>query len=253
MIDTHCHLYTKEFDEDIDLVIERALEEGITKFYLPAIDADSTERMLQLENKFPSHCFAMVGLHPCSVKENFEEELLHIEKLLQQRKFCGIGETGLDFYWDKTFIKEQYLALERQIKLALQYDLPLILHTRNATQETIDVVKNYEGKGLRGIFHCFGSTLKEAEQIIKLNFSLGIGGIITFKNAGLAEVLQQIDMKHIVLETDAPYLSPMPFRGKRNESSYLKFIIEKLAMVKGISVEEAKQITSVNAEKIFGT
>ena len=252
MIDTHCHLYTKEFDDDIDLVINRALKEGITKFYLPAIDAGCNKRMDDLENKFPAHCFAMAGLHPCSVKENYLEELLQVKNLLKQRAFKGIGETGLDFYWDKTFIKEQYIALNVQIELALQYNLPLILHTRNATQETIDVVKKYEGKGLKGIFHCFGGTLYEAEQITGMNFFLGIGGVITYKNSGLSEVLMSIDMKHIVLETDSPYLSPVPMRGKRNESSYLKFIVEKLALVKGISVEEAKQITTVNAEKIFG-
>ncbi len=252
MIDTHCHLYIKEFDEDIELVIDRALKENITKFYLPAIDADCTEKMFQLENKFPSHCFAMAGLHPCSVKENFQEELLHIENLLQKRKFSGIGETGLDFYWDKTFVKEQYIALERQIGLALQYNLPLILHTRNATQETIDVVKIYEGKGLKGIFHCFGGTLKEAEEITAMNFFLGIGGVITYKNAGLAEVLQNVDLRYIVLETDSPYLSPVPMRGKRNESAYLKYIVEKIAIVKGISVKDVKDITTQNAEKIFG-
>lgn len=252
MIDTHCHLYTKEFDDDIDLVIERALNEGITKFYLPAIDAGCTKRMDDLEKKFPSYCFAMAGLHPCSVKENYKEELLHLQKLLEQRTFKGIGETGLDFYWDKTFVNEQYIALEIQIELALQYNIPLILHTRNATQETIDVVKKYEGKGLKGIFHCFGGTLYEAEQITGINFFLGIGGVITYKNAGIAEVLEHIDIKHIVIETDAPYLSPVPLRGKRNESSYLKFIVEKLALVKGMSVEEAKQITTANAEKIFG-
>ena len=252
MIDTHCHLYTKEFDEDLDLVIERALIEDITKFYLPAIDAGCTKRMDDLENKFPARCFAMAGLHPCSVKENYEEELLHVTNLLKQRAFKGIGETGLDFYWDKTFVKEQYIALNVQIGLALKYNLPLILHTRNATKETIDVVKKYEGKGLKGIFHCFGGTLYEAEQITGMNFFLGIGGVITYKNSGLTEVLMNIGMKHIVLETDSPYLSPVPMRGKRNESSYLKFIVEKLALVKRISVEEAKQITTANAEKIFG-
>ena len=252
MIDTHCHLYTKEFDEDINLVIERALKEGITKFYLPAIDADCTERMFQLENKFPANCFAMAGLHPCSVKQNFEEELLEVENLLEKRKFSGIGETGLDFYWDKTFIREQYLALEKQIELALQYDLPLILHTRNATQETIDVVKKFEGKGLKGIFHCFGGNLKQAEQVISLNFFLGIGGVVTYKNAGLAEVLKHVNLKHVVLETDAPYLSPVPMRGKRNESAYLKYIVEKIALVKNISIDDVKDITTQNAEKIFG-
>ena len=252
MIDTHCHLYTTEFDEDIELVVGRACKEGVSKFYLPAIDASCTERMFQLENKFPNLCFAMVGLHPCSVKENVEDELLHVENLLQQRKFSGIGETGLDFYWDKTFVKAQYRALERQIELALQYNLPLILHTRNATQETIDVVKKYTSEGLRGIFHCFGGTINEVNQITSMNFFLGIGGVVTYKNAGLAEVLQDIDMKFIVLETDSPYLSPVPMRGKRNESAYLKYIVEKIALVKGISEDDVKNITTQNAEKIFG-
>lgn len=252
MIDTHCHLYSTEFDEDIEQVMARATEEGVTKFYLPAIDAGSTDSMNKIETLFPSKCFAMAGLHPCSVKENFEDELHHVKTLLQQRPFKGIGETGLDFYWDKTFIKEQYTALETQIEYALAYKLPLILHTRNATQQTIDVVKKYSSRGLTGIFHCFGGSLHEANQITEMNFYLGIGGVVTYKNAGLPEVLKEVDMRHIVLETDAPYLTPVPMRGKRNESSYLKYIVEKMALVKGISEEEVKQITTVNAEKIFG-
>ncbi len=252
MIDTHCHLYTNEFDSDIDLVIQRARLEGVTKFYMPAIDKSCTERMNILEQKFPQNCFSMAGLHPCSVKEDVEKELAHVKQQLQQRKFSAIGEAGLDFYWDRTFTELQYMALNVQIELALQYELPLVLHTRNATQETIDVIKRYSHTKLTGIFHCFGGTIEEAEQIIGCNFYLGIGGVVTYKNAGLAEVLQQIDMKHIVLETDAPYLSPMPVRGKRNESSYLKFIVEKIALVKNIPVEDVKAITNLNAEKIFG-
>ena len=252
MIDTHCHLYTKEFDEDIEAVMTRALDEGITRFYMPAIDAGCTKRMNTLEDKFPGHCFSMVGLHPCSVKENVEEELQHLKDLLNQRKFIGVGETGLDFFWNKTFIKEQYYALETQIELALQYNLPLILHTRKATQQTIDVIAKYKETDLKGIFHCFGGSLAEAKQIIDLNFSLGIGGVLTYKNAGIAELLEHVDMRYIVLETDAPYLAPVPMRGKRNESSYLKYVVEKLAFIKKISVEEAKEITSRNAEKIFG-
>jgi TatD DNase family protein len=252
MIDTHCHLYSPEFEKDIEIVMERAGLEGISKFYMPAIDSDFTERMDLMEKKYPNQCFAMAGLHPCSVKENYEEELKKVNTLLQGRKFCGIGETGLDFYWDKAFVTQQYNALAQQIELALQYDLPLILHTRNATQETIDVIKKYSSTALKGIFHCFGGSLNEAKQIIDLNFFLGIGGVITYKNAGLAEVLANVDMKHIVLETDAPYLSPVPMRGKRNESSYLKYIAEKLALVKNISVAEVKNITTLNAEKIFG-
>ena len=251
MIDTHCHLYSTEFENDIDEVIERAKLEGVIKFYLPAIDSEYTQSMNLLEEKYPNQCFAMAGLHPCSVKENYQEELDKIKTLLQKRKFSGIGETGLDFYWDKTFVPQQYDALQQQIELALQYDLPLILHTRNATQQTIDVVKKYTNTPLKGIFHCFGGSLKEAEQIINLNFYVGIGGVITYKNAGLAEVLANVDIKHIVLETDAPYLSPVPMRGKRNESSYLKYIVEKLALVKNISIDEVKNITTLNAEKIF--
>ncbi len=252
MIDTHCHLYSLEFKEDIDSVMERANAEGIKKFYMPAIDSEYTERMDLLEEKYPKHCFSMAGLHPCSLKENYIEEMDKVTAMLQKRKFCAIGETGLDFYWDKTFVTQQYNALEQQIELALQYDLPLILHTRNATQETIDVIKKYADTPLKGIFHCFGGSLAEAEQIIGLNFYLGIGGVITYKNAGLAEVLEHVDMKHLVLETDAPYLSPVPMRGKRNESSYLKYIAEKLALVKNISIDEVKSITTFNAEKIFG-
>jgi TatD DNase family protein len=252
MIDTHCHLYTKEFDEDIDAVMVRAADAGVKKFYLPAIDMSCTYRMDKLEENYPDKCFAMAGLHPCSVKEDFEKEIGFIKELLQQRKFAGIGETGLDFYWDKTFVSQQYEALEIQIELALAYSLPLILHTRNATQETIDVVKKYKGSGLQGIFHCFGGTKEEADQIIELGFYLGIGGVVTYKNAGLAEVLHQTDMKSVVLETDAPYLAPVPVRGKRNESSYLKYIAEKIATVKNITVEEVERITTENAEKIFG-
>ena len=252
MIDTHCHLYVEEFENDLEKVIDRALMEGITKFYLPAIDSFYIQKMNLLEQKYPNQCFAMAGLHPCSVKENYKEELAKVDSLLLEKKFKGIGETGLDFYWDKTFVAQQYDALEYQIALALQYDLPLILHTRNATQETIDVIKKYSSTSLRGIFHCFGGSLNEAEQIIDLNFYLGIGGVVTYKNAGLAEVLVNIDIKNIVLETDAPYLSPVPMRGKRNESSYLKFIAEKLALVKNISVEEIKNTTTLNAQKIFG-
>jgi TatD DNase family protein len=251
MIDTHCHLYTKEFADDIDAVIQRASTIGVTKFYLPAIDKSCTESMDLLEKKYPNKCFAMAGLHPCSVNENYEEEIAHVKWQLQQRKFCGIGETGLDFYWDKTFIKQQYECLHIQIELALQYNIPLILHTRNAMQETIEVIKEYKHTNLRGIFHCFSGSYEQAKEIIKTGFYMGIGGVLTYKNAGLGEVLKQVDMQHLVLETDAPYLTPVPFRGKRNESSYLQYVVEKLADVKNISVQEVERITTENAENIF--
>jgi len=251
LIDTHTHLYVEEFSKDIQQVMERAEKEGANKFFLPAIDSSETAAMFELENKFPGKCFAMAGLHPCSVKENYKDELSKVEQLLNERNFAAIGETGLDFYWDKTFVKEQYESLNMQAQWALQHNIPLVLHTRDAIQETIDVITSYNGKGLTGIFHCFGGTCQNARDIIDQNFLLGIGGVITYKNSGLAEVVKGIDLDYIVLETDAPYLTPVPFRGKRNESSYLKYIAQKVAEVKSISLEEVAERTTRNAEKIF--
>lgn len=251
LIDTHTHLYLKEFSKDIGEVIQRAEDEGIEKFYLPAIDSSETQAMMDLEKKFPSKCVPMTGFHPCSVKENYKEELSKVEKMLGERKFAAIGESGLDFYWDTTFEKQQYESLHTQAEWALQYDIPLVLHTRNAIDQTIEVVKSYKGKGLRGIFHCFGGTKEQAREIIEQNFLLGIGGVITYKNSGLAEIIKDVDLKYIVLETDAPYLTPAPFRGKRNESSYLKYIVQKLAEIKDISTEEVAEQTTNNAENIF--
>jgi TatD DNase family protein len=252
LIDTHTHFYLKEFASDINEVIERAEKEGVNKFFLPAIDSEEMAAMFKLESKFPGKCFPMAGLHPCSVKDNYKDELASIENALGERKFAAIGETGLDFYWDKTFVKEQYDSLNIQAGWALQYNMPLVLHTRDAMQEAIDVVKTYKARGLTGIFHCFSGTIQNAKDIIEQNFLLGIGGVVTFKNSGLAEVIKDIDLKYIVLETDAPYLAPVPFRGKRNESSYLKYIAQKIADLKNISVEEVAERTTKNAEKIFG-
>jgi TatD DNase family protein len=252
IIDTHCHLYLDEFKNDITEVMKRAEDAGVNKFYLPAIDSTEIENMLLLESKFPGKCFAMMGLHPCSVKENYQAELTIVQDWFAKRKFAALGEIGLDFYWDKTFEKQQYEAFQKQIELSLQYNLPIVIHTRNAMQETIDVVKEYVQAGVKGIFHCFGGTIENAKEIIAAGFYLGIGGVLTYKKSGLAEVLEQIDVKHMVLETDSPYLTPVPFRGKRNESSYLKYIVEKLALIKNISVEEVAAVTSANAEKIFG-
>ncbi len=252
IVDTHCHLYLDEFKNDITEVMKRAAAEGIDKFYLPAIDSAETENMFLLESNFPEKCFAMMGLHPCSVKANYLDELAVVKGWLAKRKFAAIGEIGLDFYWDKTFITQQYQAFRLQIEWSLQYNLPIVIHTRNAMQETIDVVKEFVPQGVRGIFHCFGGTVENAKEIIAAGFYLGIGGVLTYKKSGLAEVLEQIDLKYMVLETDSPYLTPVPFRGKRNESSYLKYIVEKLALVKNISTEEVAAITTANAEKIFG-
>ena len=252
LIDTHTHLYLEDFKADIEEIILRAQHVGVEKFYLPAIDSSETANVLELEKKYPGVCFAMAGLHPCSVKENYEEELDLIKNSLAVRKYCGIGETGLDFYWDRTFEKEQFIALEKQLEWALEFNTPIILHTRNATDETIKVVKPFAQKGVRGIFHCFGGTKQNAIDIIEMGFYMGIGGVVTYKNSGLDKVLLEINCDNLVLETDAPYLTPAPFRGKRNESSYLPLIAEKIATIYNLPIEEIERITTENAEKLFG-
>ena len=250
LIDSHCHLYLEEFSADLDAVMQRAADAGVMKCYMPAIDSNTTGAMDLLELKYPGVCISMAGLHPCSVNSGYQKELDWVKKRLAGRKFAAIGEIGLDLYWDKTFLNEQYDAFHQQIEMAISHKLPIVIHTRNAMKETLDVVKQYAGK-TRGIFHCFGGSLEEAQEIIALGFLMGIGGVVTYKNAGLAEILKEIDLKHIVLETDAPFLTPVPFRGKRNESSYLKFIQEKIAMIKDLSMEEVAEVTSANATAIF--
>jgi TatD DNase family protein len=251
LVDTHCHLYSTEFDVDIDEVIARSVSVGIKKLYLPAIDSSTHTNMLLLEQKYPKTCVAMMGLHPCSVNENYQQELDIVANFMAQRSFAAVGEIGLDYYWDKTFASQQQIAFTTQIELALKYKLPIVIHTRKAMQQTIDIVKQYSCKGLSGIFHCFSGSYEEAVQIIDAGFYLGIGGVVTYKNAGLAEVLKKINIKHLVLETDAPYLTPVPFRGKRNESSYLTFVIDKLATIKECSVDEVASATTKNAMDIF--
>ncbi len=251
MIDTHCHLYSDELKPGISAIMDRAGKAGVSKFFLPAIDKSTAEIMFALEADYPGKCYAMMGLHPCSVSANYREELDFVKSQLQKRTFAAVGEAGLDFYWDTTYRVQQYEALHEQVRLALQYDLPLVLHTRNAMQETIDVVEGYKGKGLRGIFHCFGGSAAEASQIIQLGFLLGIGGVVTYKKSGLDLVLKDINLCHIVLETDAPYLSPVPYRGKKNESSYIVEVAKKIAEIKNIPVEEVDMITTANAEKLF--
>jgi TatD DNase family protein len=251
LIDTHTHLYLNDFKEDIQEVISRANAAGVERFYLPAIDSSEINNLLQLEQMFPDKCFAMMGLHPCSVKENYKEELELVKNWLIKRSFAAIGEIGLDFYWDKTFTTQQYDAFQQQIEWALEYDLPIVIHTRNAMQETIDVVKDYTSKGLKGVFHCFSGTYENAIEVIDAGLFLGIGGVLTYKNAGLAEVIERVDIQNLVLETDAPYLTPVPYRGKRNESSYLKLIAQKLADIKKITIEEVASVTTLNAQKLF--
>jgi TatD DNase family protein len=253
LIDTHCHLYASEFDADRTLMIERAQHIGIQEFYLPGIDSEAIDGMLNLEKQYPNICFPMMGLHPCYVKDNYLQELNIVQNWLKQRKFVAIGEIGLDFYWDKTFATQQQEAFEQQMQWALDYRLPIVIHTREAMQATIDAVKPFAKKGLKGIFHCFSGSYESAKEIIAMNFLLGIGGVVTYKNAWLGEVVGKIDLKHLVLETDAPYLSPVPFRGKRNESSYLEFVLKKIAEVKQITIEEVATITTQNAKELFGT
>ena len=249
--DTHTHLYAAEFDSDRKEMITRAIEQGIEKFFLPAIDSSYTTAMLETKSLFPDRIFLMAGLHPCSVKEDYKEELKKVEIFMGENHFSGIGETGLDLYWDKTFEKEQVESLHLHIEWALKFNKPVILHTRNANKETIEIIQQYKSEGLRGIFHCFSGTVEEAHQIITLGFFLGIGGVLTFKNSGLDKVIQNIGIDHIVLETDSPYLAPVPYRGKRNESAYLPLIAQKLADVKGMSTAKVAEITNENARSIF--
>lgn len=250
-IDTHCHLYLPEFAEDLPSVIHRAQQEMIHKFYLPAIDSSTHQSLFGVQARFPGVCVAMMGLHPTSVKEDYEDELRIVEEWLQQRTFAAVGEIGLDFYWDQTFKVEQIRAFEKQIDWALLHDYPIVIHSRNAVDQCIEVVQSKQTGALTGIFHCFSGTLQQAKAIIETGLYLGIGGVLTYKNSGLAQVIDGIDLEHLVLETDAPYLAPVPFRGKRNESSYLKYVIEKLAIITGTSAEEIGRITSRNAENIF--
>jgi TatD DNase family protein len=252
LIDTHCHLYSKSFSGDLDEVIQRAEKEGVAKFYLPAIDKESLPELLAVEERYPGKCIAMMGLHPCSVRGDYQEELKLVEEWLGRRPFAAVGEIGLDFYWDRQFEKEQYEAFYRQIDWALQYKLPIVIHSRESMLQTIGVIRERQDGRLNGIFHCWSGSVEVAQQIIDLGFYLGIGGVLTYKKAGLDETLRHVSLDHLVLETDAPYLAPAPFRGKRNESSYLKYVVAKLAEVKGVSIEEVARITTANAQKIFG-
>ena len=251
-IDTHAHVYAAELTSDLDLVMKNALAIGINKIIMPAIDSSSLDAMLKVEQQFPENCIAMMGLHPCYVKENYKEELKLVEEWIEKRKFIAIGEIGLDFYWDKTFTKEQHIVFETQMQWALDLNLPIAIHTRNAMGETIEAVKPFAKKGLRGVFHCFSGSKESAEQIIGMGFHLGLGGVLTYKNAGVAEAVKDIPMEYLVLETDAPYLAPVPYRGKTNELAYMIEVAKKLADIKSLPLHEIAAITTSNAEKLFG-
>ena len=250
IIDTHCHLYAEEFNEDRNEAIERALAMGVSKILLPNIDLESIEGLHALTDTYQQVCFPMMGLHPCYVKEDYQSVLNTIFDWFNKREYCAVGEIGMDLYWDKTTKSWQEDAFIQQVEFAISKNLPLAIHSRSATQELIQLLKPFKGK-VTGVFHCFSESAELANEIIKLEFLLGIGGVITFKNAGLPQALENIDLKHIILETDSPYLAPVPYRGKRNEPSYTRLVADKLAEAKGISAAEVYEITSENAERLF--
>ncbi|WP_019037790.1 TatD family hydrolase [Psychroflexus tropicus] len=250
--DTHTHLYADAFEDDRTAMIERALEQKVKRFFIPAIDSETTQAMYDLENKFPEHMFLMMGLHPTSVSETVDQELKHVEEELAKRRFYAVGEIGIDLYWDQSFFEAQRKAFKHQIQLAKKYNLPIVIHCREAFDEVFDVLEEEKGDDLYGIFHCFTGTKAQAEQAISYNMKLGIGGVATFKNGKIDQFLSEIDLKHIVLETDAPYLAPKPYRGKRNESVYVIKVAEKLSELYGVSLEEIAKQTTQNSRDVFG-
>ncbi len=253
LTDTHTHLYSKEFDEDRTALIEKAIEIGIKRFFLPNVDTETIPGMFQVEKQFPQNCFAMIGLHPCSVNARYQQEIQVMEHWLSRRKFVAIGEIGMDLYWNKIFYAQQQDAFRMQIQLSQKHNLPYVIHSRNAFEETMDIVKEYSNDFTKAIFHCFSGNVEQAQEVINMgNFKLGIGGVVTFKNSGLDKVVEAIDLEHLVLETDAPYLAPSPYRGKRNEPDYLVLIAKRVAEIKNISLEEVAAVTTKNSIDVFG-
>lgn len=253
LTDTHTHLYSEEFDADRNEMIQKAIQAGVTRFFVPSIDSSYTQKMYDLEKQYPENVFLMMGLHPCYVKpETFEQELLHVEKELASKKFYAVGEIGIDLYWDKTTLEIQKLAFKRQIQLAKKHKLAINIHCREAFDEIFEVLESEKSTDLFGIFHCFTGDLEQANKAISLGMKLGIGGVATFKNGKIDQFLNQIDLKHIVLETDSPYLAPVPYRGKRNESSYTLLVAQKLALIYELPLEKIAKITTENSKQIFG-
>jgi TatD DNase family protein len=251
-IDTHTHLYDEQLQADRDAMIQRAIDAGVGLMYMPNCDSTTVQGMMDIAEKWKDNCFPMMGLHPVYVKDNYKDELAIVEQWLNKHRFSAIGEIGLDYYWDLTYKEQQKEAFELQIDWALLHDLPIVIHSRESTQDCIDIVRKKQNGSLKGIFHCFGGSMDEAKQIIELGLYLGIGGVVTFKKAGLAEVVKEIPLEHIVLETDAPYLAPVPHRGKRNESSYIPLVAAKIGELKNADISEIARITTENAEKVFG-
>ena len=252
LIDTHTHLYLPEFNEDRVQMIKRAIDAGVSRMYLPNVDSETIAVMHDLEKEFPENCFSMMGLHPCSVKQtSYKDELALVKKWLETRHYVGLGEIGLDLYWDKSTYEIQVEALKIQCEWALEKGIPVILHSRESTQECINIIKPFANRGLKGVFHCFSGTAEEAKMIVSMGFYLGIGGVVTYKKSTLAADIKDIPNEYLLLETDAPYLSPVPFRGKRNESSYLKHILTYLAEARMIGVKDLANITTANALALF--
>jgi TatD DNase family protein len=251
LVDTHTHLFLPEFDEDRDEIVSRAISNNVKKMVIPNVDDESIEPLFELCKKYPDNCYPLLGLHPESVKENYQDKIGIIEQEIEKRKIYGIGEIGLDFYWDITYKKEQEAAFDYQLNLALKLKLPVVIHIRNSYPEVLEMVGQYAPRGLTGIFHCFSGSPGDARQIIEMGFYIGIGGVVTFKNSKLAEMIPGIPLSSIVLETDSPYLAPVPHRGKRNESSYIVKVAERIAELKGISLKEVTFVTTGNALKIF--
>lgn len=250
--DTHTHLYSSQFKEDQAAMIQRAKDAGVSRFFIPAIDSSYTESMMKLEKNFPKDVFLMMGLHPTSVKENYLEELAHVKEWIDKKKFFALGEIGIDLYWDSNFLAQQQEAFRTQIKWAKEKNLPIVIHCRDAFDEIFEILEQEKGGSLRGIFHCFTGTKEQAEKAINYNMKLGIGGVATFKNGKIDRFLNEINLKHIVLETDAPYLAPTPFRGKRNESAYITNVIDKLVEIYKVPFEEIVATTTQNSKAVFG-
>ncbi len=253
LTDTHTHLYSKDFESESSTLIQNAIDKGITRLFMPNVDSESIGAMLQIEKQFPINCFPMMGLHPCSVGPKYQQDISVVEYWLNKRKFIAVGEIGIDLYWDKTFFEQQQDAFRRQIELAKKYNIPYIIHSRNSFNEVMEIVAEFKDDNIKAIFHCFSGNVEQAEQVIAAgNFKLGIGGVVTFKNSGLDKVVEAIDLKHLVLETDAPYLAPVPHRGKRNDPEYLVLIAQRIAEIKNISIEEVAAITTQNSIDVFG-
>lgn len=250
--DTHTHLYSEAFDVDRKEVIQKAIDSGVKRFFIPAIDSETTQAMYDLEKQFPENVFLMMGLHPTHVQENFEEELTHIQQQFEKRDFYAVGEIGIDLYWDKSTLEIQQEAFRRQIQLAKSKKLPIVIHCRDAFEEVFEVLESEKGDELFGIFHCFSGNREQAEKALSYNMKLGIGGIVTFKNGGLDKFISEFPIEEIVLETDAPYLAPTPFRGKRNDPVYILKVAEKLSELYNLPIEKIAEITTANSKEVFG-